>query len=113
MAGARAVTVTLGHAGLTIPVGHARSSVLGILTTHGADVLSIWHDGESVWTDEHGTTITEKSDAWLAIIPARSADHVRSSLAHLARKFGQDAIGYVAHDHDTYGPSYIPAEVTP
>ena len=106
----RTVCLTLGHDGLTLPVSAARSAIRSTLATHDAFLLAEFENGRSTWNTPGGETIYETSDAWLAILPVSNIAHVRANLAHLARKFGQDAIGLTIHDHETYGESYVSAE---
>lgn len=106
-----AVVVTLGHDGLTVPVPHARQTIRAILKTHGANLLGEFPDGQGQWDDpEHGQPVREACDAWLALVPTHNLPHVRTCLAHTAARTGQNAIGLIIHDHDTYGPSYVTAE---
>ncbi len=65
--------------------------------------------GDGSWTDDTGAWVYERSYVWGTAIPTPLALHeLRTGLAQIARRFGQEAIGCTVHD-PAYGPSYVSA----
>ena len=98
------ITVTLGHDGLSTSKENARALIAQALDVHAATLFSTFRDGLGSWTTDEGTTF-ETCDAWIASIPQSAADSLRASLVAIAHALGQDALGYIIHDHRQYGPS--------
>ncbi len=116
------VAITLGHADLfdsvhaidphansfTVSRNRARQAVEHSLTYAGATVLTR-AEGEGEWEGER-----ETCDVWLAVIPeAHDVGYLADGLARIAQRFGQDALGFLVHDHQTRPNSYVASPTIP
>lgn len=81
-----------------------QSDVRAVLTANSVTVLAQYH-GTGVWEGQ-----TEDSYAVLVLVPDPSTvNYLRHRFASLADYYGQDAIGFLVHDHATYPESYTEA----
>ena len=113
------VAITLGHADLLDTVhpisahanaflvsrDRARRAVDFALTAADATVLTR-AEGQGEWEGQH-----ETCDVWIATIPeAHDIGYLADGLARIARWFGQDALGFIVHDHAARPQSYVTQE---
>lgn len=80
-----------------------RSALMGALCSSGAKVLAVG-DTQGEWNG-----VAETGWVWLALVRPGSLADLRHELSGVAARFGQDAIGFLIHDHISHPHSYIDA----
>ena len=94
------------NAGLGNLRGHTdqyRSALVDALCDAGAEVLATG-DTRGEWNG-----VPEAGWHWLALVRPDELIGLRESLADVAARFGQDAIGFLVHDHISHPNSYVEA----